>query len=238
MAELTGRHAIVTGGGRGIGAAIAAALREAGARVTVMGRTPIAGESWIECDVADASSVQRAFTEAGPAEVLINNAGQSDAAPFMKTDMTLWRRMIDVNLTGTFLCTQAALPAMLAARFGRIVNIASVAGLEGFSHVSAYCAAKHGVVGLTRALAKELAKAPITVNAVCPGYTDTDMVKKAVSNLMARGGFEDEARAMLGRTNPQGRLLTPEEVARAVVPLCSPANDITGQALLVGWEPA
>jgi NAD(P)-dependent dehydrogenase (short-subunit alcohol dehydrogenase family) len=151
----------------------------------------------------------------------------------MKTDLALWHRMLDVNLTGSFLCTQAALPGMLAARFGRIVNIASVAGLEGFSHGAAYCASKHGMVGLTRALAKELAKEPITVNAVCPGYTETDIVKKAVSNLMARGGSEEEARARLARSNTQGRLLTPEEVAGAVLPLCVPGNAVTGEAILV-----
>ena len=144
MADLDGKHAIVTGGGRGIGEAIAAALRDAGARVTIMGRTRMAGDSWIECDVADPASVKLAFAQAGPAAILVNNAGQADAAPFLKTNLELWHRMLDVNLTGTFLCTQAALPGMLAARFGRIVNIASMAGLEGFSHVSAYCASKHG----------------------------------------------------------------------------------------------
>jgi NAD(P)-dependent dehydrogenase (short-subunit alcohol dehydrogenase family) len=239
MADLSRRHAIVTGGGRGIGAAIATALAGAGARVTVMGRTRMDVNSWIECDVADPASVERAFADAsrrfGPAAILVNNAGQADAAEFLKTDLDLWRRMIDVNLTGTFLCTQAALPGMLAARFGRIVNVASIAGLEGMSHVSAYCAAKHGVVGLTRALAKELAREPITVNAVCPGYTETDMVKKAVANLVARGGTEDEARARLGRANPGGRLLRPEEVAQAVLRLCLPGSEsVTGQAIVVG----
>ncbi|HUQ26942.1 MAG TPA: SDR family NAD(P)-dependent oxidoreductase [Usitatibacter sp.] len=232
MADLARRHAIVTGGGRGIGAAITKALREAGARVTVMGRTRIAHESWIECDVADEASVKRAFAQAGPAAILVNNAGQADAAPFLKTELELWRRMLDVNLTGTFLCTQAALPDMLAARFGRVVNIASIAGLEGMSHVSAYCAAKHGVVGLTRSLAKELAKDCVTVNAVCPGYVETDMVKKAVANLMARGGSEAEARARLGR------IIRPEEVAEVVMRLCESASQVTGQAIRLGGEAA
>ena len=228
MADLAGRHAVVTGGGRGIGAAIAAALREAGARVTIMGRATVPGDGWIQCDVADPGSVKRAFDEAGPAAILVNNAGQSDASPFLKTDLALWRRMIDVNLTGTFLCTQAALPAMLDAGFGRIVNIASMAGLQGFSHVAAYCASKHGVVGLTRALAKELARQPVTVNAVCPGYVETDMVKKAVANLMTRGGSEAEARARLGP------ILQPAEVAAAVVRLCGPGNQASGEAIVLG----
>ena len=227
MADLDGKHAIVTGGGRGIGAAIAAALQDAGARVTIMGRTRMPG-AWIECDVADPASVKLAFAQAGPAAILVNNAGQADAAAFLKTNLELWHRMLDVNLTGTFLCTQAALPGMLAARFGRIVNIASMAGLEGFSHVSAYCASKHGVVGLTRALAKELAREPITVNAVCPGYVETDMVKKAVANLMARGGSEAEARARLGT------ILQPAEVADAVVRLCRTDSQVTGEAIVLG----
>ena len=227
MADLAGRHAIVTGGGRGIGAAIAAALGEAGARVTIMGRTRMPG-AWIECDVADPASVKRAFAAAGPAAILVNNAGQADAAAFLETDLDLWRRMIGVNLTGTFLCTQAVLPGMLAARFGRIVNVASMAGLEGFSHVSAYCASKHGVVGLTRALAKELAREPVTVNAVCPGYVETDMVKKAVANLMARGGSEAEARARLGP------ILQPGEVAAAVLRLCRADSHASGEAVVLG----
>ena len=234
MADPSGRHAIVTGGGRGIGAAIVATLREAGARVTLMGRTRIDDAAWIECDVADPDSVSRAFGQAGPATILVNNAGQAEAASFAKTDLELWRRMLDVNLTGTYLATRAALPAMIAARFGRIVNIASTAGLDGFSHGSAYCASKHGVVGLTRALAKEFAREPITVNAVCPGYTDTDMARAAIANLVARGDSEEKARERLGATNPQGRLLRPEEVARVVLRLCGPGSEsTTGQAILV-----
>jgi NAD(P)-dependent dehydrogenase (short-subunit alcohol dehydrogenase family) len=238
MAELDGRHAVVTGGGRGIGAAIVAALREAGARVTVMGRTRIDDTSWVECDIADADSIARAFAAAerrdGAAAILVNNAGQAEGASFAATDLALWNRMLGVNLTGTFLATRAALPGMIAGRFGRIVNIASVAGLEGMSHAAAYCASKHGVVGLTRALAKELQKEPITVNAVCPGYTDTAMARGAIANLMRRGDSETEARARLGATNPQGRLLSPGEVAATVLPLCLPGNTSTGRALLVG----
>ena len=237
MADLSGRHAIVTGGGRGIGAAIVKLLRAEGARVTIMGRTRIDDAAWIECDIASADSISGAFTEAerreGAAGILVNNAGQAEGAAIAKTDLELWNRMLAVNLTGTFLATRAALPGMIAGRFGRIVNIASVAGLEGASHAAAYCASKHGVVGLTRALAKELAKEPITVNAVCPGYTDTAMARGAIANLMRRGDSEKQARARLGATNPQGRLLHPEEVAAVVLPLCLPANTVTGQALPV-----
>jgi anthraniloyl-CoA monooxygenase len=204
-----------------------------------MGRTLAAGERGIRCDVADPQSVERAFAEAarrhGPAAILVNNAGQADSAPFAKTSLELWRRMLDVNLTGTFLCTQAVLPGMLAARFGRIVNIASVAGLAGYPYVTAYCASKHGVVGLTRALAAELAREPITVNAVCPGYTETDLVKKAVANIVARSGqSEAQARAYLASGNPQGRMLQPAEVADAVMRLCLPSSGaVTGQAIVL-----
>ncbi len=226
MADLAGRHAIVTG-----------------ARVTVMGRTRMDDASWIECDVADADSVARAFAQAehrdGAATVLVNNAGQAEAAAFLKTDLVLWRQLLDVNLTGTYLATHAALPGMIAARFGRIVNIASTAGLHGVSHASAYCASKHGVVGLTRALAKELAREPVTVNAVCPGYTDTGMARRAIANLMKRGDSEAQARERLGATNAQGRLLRPEEVAAVVLRLCGRESDsVTGQAILVEGDAA
>ncbi len=251
MANLSGQHAIVTGGGRGIGAAVAAALAQAGGRVTLMGRTrevlvaqaaklkSMAGVQAIEVDVAEPASVQRAFAEAeqefGPAAILINNAGQAASAPIGKTDMALWQRMLGVNLTGTFLCSQAALPGMLAAGYGRIVNVASIAGLAGAAYITAYCAAKHGVVGLTRSLALELARKNITVNAVCPGYTDTDMVSAAVANIAAKTGRSaEEAKAELARRNPQGRLIQPQEVANAVLWLCLPGSEaVTGQAISI-----
>ena len=248
---LEGRHAVVTGGGRGIGAAIAEALAGAGSRLTVMGRNRDAIEAEaakvrrsaqaqaVDLDVAEPESVARAFARAteafGPPAILINNAGQAASAPFPKTDMALWRRMLDVNLTGTFLCAQAALAGMLAGGYGRVVNIASIAGLAGAPYVAAYCAAKHGVIGLTRALALEFARKNITVNAVCPAYTETDMVGAAVANIVAKTGRSaDEARAELARRNPQGRLMQPQEVANAVLWLCLPGSEaITGQAISV-----
>ncbi|MEC3769041.1 MULTISPECIES: SDR family NAD(P)-dependent oxidoreductase [Cupriavidus] len=254
-ATLAGRHALVTGGGRGIGAAIARRLLADGASVTLLGREAgtlqatvqvlreqaPAGAivSFVTADIADVDSVARAFAaateQAGPVSMLVNNAGQAHSAPFMKTDAALWQRMLDVNLTGTFLCTQAALPAMLEAGWGRIVNVASTAGLIGYGYVSAYCAAKHGVIGLTRALALETAARGVTVNAVCPGYTETDIVRDAVANIVGKTGrTEDQARAELAARNPQRRLVQPEEVADAVAWLCQPsAGAITGQAIPV-----
>lgn len=253
--SLRGRHALVTGGRRGIGAAIARQLLAEGASVTLLGRDPATLDATVTtlqahrlgdasvgavcADIADPASVDAAFAAASAARgaitVLVNNAGQAHSAPFGKTDLALWQRMLDVNLTGTFLCTQAALPAMLDAGWGRIVNVASTAGLIGYGYVSAYCAAKHGVIGLTRALALELAAKGITVNAVCPGYTETDIVRDAVANIVGKTGrTEEQARAELAARNPQRRLVQPDEVADAVAWLCRPsASAITGQALPV-----
>ena len=249
MAEtLAGRHAVVTGAGRGIGAAIATALAAEGARVTLMGRSKAAlldkaGElpdaQAIRCDVTDEAPVTTAFQRAaeafGPVAILINNAGAAESAPFARTSLALFRRMLDVNLIGTFLCSRAPLPGMLEAGFGRIVNVASVAGLKGAPYIAAYCAAKHGVVGLTRALAMETAAKGITVNAVCPSYTDTDMARGAIANIIQKTGRSAvEAEAELVRKNPQGRLVTPEEVAATVLWLCAPgAEAITGQAIAI-----
>lgn len=250
-ASLAGVHALVTGGARGIGEAVARALLAQGARVTLLGRNEATlasgaqalaahGEvAWVSADISDAAAVAAAFARAaerlGPVQVLVNNAGQAVSAPFGKTDSALWQQMIDVNLTGTFHCISAALPAMLAAGWGRIVNVASTAGLIGYPYVTAYCAAKHGVVGLTRALALEVAKKGVTVNAVCPGYTETDIVRDAVANIVAKTGRgEDDARAELARRNPQGRLVQPQEVADAVLWLCQPgAGAVTGQSIAV-----
>jgi NAD(P)-dependent dehydrogenase (short-subunit alcohol dehydrogenase family) len=252
-AYLAGRHAIVTGGGRGIGAAVARALAGLGARLTLLGRDAAALERHAAtltselgaevaaetCDVTDEDAVGRAVAAArgwfGAPYVLVNNAGQAEGAAFAETDRALWDRMLAANLTSAYLCIRHVLPAMLEAGEGRVVTVASTAGLRGYSHTAAYTAAKHGVVGLTRALALETARRGVTVNAVCPGYTDTDMAARTVADLaQARGTTEDEARRLIVRTIPRGTLITPEEVASAVAWLCSPgASGVTGQAIVV-----
>ena len=250
---LAGKHAVVTGGGRGIGAAVAEELARLGAELSLLGRDAARLEAHADelrarhgvraeafaCDVADEASVREAFARVrdalGEAHVLVNNAGQAAAASLVDTTREVWDRMLAVNLTGTYLCTREVLPAMTEARWGRIVNVASTAGLRGYPKTAAYTAAKHGVVGLTRALALETAKLGITVNAVCPAYTDTDMARAAVDNLVrGLGKSEDEARQMITRVIPRGSLIRPEEVASAVGWLCSPAaSGVTGQALAV-----
>jgi 3-hydroxybutyrate dehydrogenase len=245
---LSGRHAVVTGGGRGIGAAIATALAAAGARLTLMGRTLALLEEKaaalptaraIACDVTDEQAVAAAFAQAteafGPVAILINNAGAAASAPLARTSLELFRQMLDVNLVSAFLCSRAVLPGMLAQGFGRIVNVASVAGLKGAPYISAYAAAKHGVVGLTRALAMETASKGITVNAVCPSYTETDMARRTVDNIVAKTGRSAaEAEAVLVEKNPQGRLIRPDEVASTVLWLCAPGSEaITGQAIAI-----
>ena len=246
---LVGQHAVVTGGGSGIGAATALELARLGARLTLIGRRPdgLAVEARIiqdatgaeaathRLDVTDAGAVPAVFARLGAVDILVNNAGAAESAPFAKTGHDLLERMLAVNLKGAFLCTQAVLPQMLAAKRGRVVNIASTAGLIGYAYVSAYVAAKHALVGLTRALALEMAKSGVTVNAVCPGFTDTELVARSVETIVAKTGRTAEAaRAELAKTNPMGRLVTPAEVASAVAFLCLPsAAAITGQAIVV-----
>lgn len=242
---MKGLHAVVTGGGSGIGAAISMALAAEGVAVTLMGRSmkrlkamPLPASHCIVADVSDPESVKRAFDAAadfGPIDILINNAGQVESQSFMRTSFDQWQRMLDVNLSGTFVCTQQVLPGMVERGFGRIVNVASTAALKGYAYVAAYCAAKHGVLGLTRALALEVAKKGVTVNAVCPGYTDTAIVEKAVAQIASTTGrTKEEARGHLAASNPQGRLIQPDEVARAVLWLCRrESGAITGQAIAV-----
>jgi len=246
---LQGRHVVVTGAARGIGAAIARSLAAEGARLSLMGRRreplqqladTLPGEhAVVVADVADADSVNAAFAQAraalGPVAILVNNAGQAESAPFHKTTLQLWQQMIGVNLTGSFLCAHAALPDMLQAKWGRIINIASTAGQKGYPYVSAYVAAKHGVVGLTRSLALEVAKKGVTVNAVCPGYTETDILRESIANVVAKTGrSEAEAMAEFAAGNPQQRIVQPEEVADAVRWLCGEAaGSINGQSISV-----
>lgn len=248
-----GRHAVVTGGGGGIGAAIAEELARLGASLTLIGRdgarleataAGIAARHGVAAqgalaDVADGASLTRAIEAAakgfGPPAILINNAGAAESAPFQRLDEAHWQRMIAVNLTGTYHGCRAALPLMLEAGFGRIVNIASTAGLTGYPYVAAYCAAKHGVIGLTRALALEVARKNVTVNALCPGFAETDMTERSIANIMEKTGRDkDAATAELARHNPQGRLVRPEEVAVAAAFLTLPqAAAVNGQAIAV-----
>ncbi|MCK9284374.1 MAG: SDR family oxidoreductase [Rhodocyclaceae bacterium] len=231
------RHAVVTGASRGIGAAIAFALEAQGLRVTRLARN--ARDGIIACDVTDAAAVSETFAEIrrrhGAIDILINNAGRAVTAPFATASVDSLRQMLDVNLIGAWQCTQTALPDMQATGWGRIVNIASTAGLTGYAYTAAYCAAKHALVGFTRALARELARSEITVNALCPGFTDTDMVAGAAAQLADRSGRSlQQARQSLAAFNPQQRFVRSEEVAAAAVWLCQPeAAAVTGQAISI-----
>ncbi len=245
MSWFDGKHALVTGGGSGIGAAIASVLVDKGAKVTICGRNQERLESTAAelgaamqfVDVTDHDQVTTAFRAAesdyGAIDVLINNAGSAESRPFSKMDNDVWERMMSVNLDGVYYCCREAIGGMLESGSGCIVNVASIAGLHGAAYIAAYCAAKHGVVGLTRALAMEFARKNITVNAVCPGYVDTDIVRTAIDNISATTGrSREEALAELVKTNPQGRLITPEEVADTVIWLCR-QQSVNGQAIVM-----
>jgi len=240
----TKRRAIVTGGGRGIGRAAAAALSDAGHEVTVLGRTKAilqeavetgAAKAYRQVDVSDGPALAACLESIGPVDILVNNAGIADSAPFAKSDLQFFRRLMAVNFESVVIAARAVLPGMIERGFGRIVSIASMAGLKGYPYVSAYVASKHAVVGLTRALAQEVAKTGVTVNAVCPGYVDTELVSQNAARIAAKTGRAagDVTREFL-KSNPQGRLIAPAEVADAILWLTGDlAAAVNGQAIAI-----
>ncbi len=247
MSDLVGKSVLITGGGSGVGAVMAQAFAEAGAGVWIAGRceerlqalaTKHTGISYVVADVTDEKSVKAMFAASGTVDIVIANAGASESSAFAKTTLESWQRMLSVNLTGVFLTLREGLRQM-TQRPGRLIAIASTAGLKGYAYVAPYAAAKHGVVGLVRSLALEIANSDITVNAICPGFLDTEMTDRSVANIMEKTGMdEDKARAELAGHNPQGRLIDPREVAETALWLCSDgAVSVNGQAIsLSGGE--
>jgi NAD(P)-dependent dehydrogenase (short-subunit alcohol dehydrogenase family) len=238
------RRAVVTGGGRGIGRAIAGALSKAGHEVTVLGRTESAlketvaagaAKAFRQVDVSDSAALTATLTQIGPVDILVNNAGIADSAPFVKTDLDFFHRLMAVNFDGVVVATRAVLPHMTERGFGRVVSIASIAGLKGFPYGTAYVASKHAVVGFTRALAQEVAKTGVTVNAVCPGYVDTELVSRNATRIAAKTGRPaEEVTKEFFKGNPQGRLIAVDEVAESVVWLTSDgAASVNGQAIAI-----
>lgn len=257
-APLKGQHALVTGGSRGIGAACAEALAALGANVSILSRgadkvdahrSKLEASYGVEvfggtADVSKAAEVEASFSAAtdalGPIDVLVNNAGVGKSAPFHRMDLSFWQEIIDLNLTGTMLCCMQVWEPMRERGYGRVINIASIVGLRGYPYISAYCASKHGVVGLTKTLALEGASKGITVNAICPGYTDTDMVAEAVDNIVSKTGRSaDDSKAELAAINPGGRMITPQEVAESVAWLALPSTaGVNGQSIAISGGPS
>jgi NAD(P)-dependent dehydrogenase (short-subunit alcohol dehydrogenase family) len=240
---LTGKRALVTGGGRGIGAAIARALAKAGAHVIVCGRSKPALDAIADeiggtarvLDLLDRAQTDATLAEIGHVDVLVNNAGASESAPLDRTSDAMWDRIMELDATSPFRVTRALAPSMIKATWGRVINIASNAGVSGYAYTSAYCAAKHAMVGWTRALAIDLARTGVTINAICPGWVDTEMVGEATARIAAKTGRSvEDARATLAAMSPQRRIITAEEVAHATLMLCDhAARGIHGQTIVI-----
>ncbi|MCZ4273252.1 SDR family NAD(P)-dependent oxidoreductase [Maritalea porphyrae] len=242
--SLNTKSVLITGGGTGVGADMALAFAEQGATVFISGRTKASLEkvaaqhsavSTVIADVTSEKSVQAMFDQIGPMDIVIANAGAAESAPIVKTDLDSWNRMISVNLTGVFLTLKEGLIRMKGKDWGRLISVASTAGLKGYAYVAPYSAAKHGVIGLTKSMALEVAKKGITVNALCPGFLNTEMTDRSVATIIEKTGMsEDEARANLSKNNPQGRLIEPAEVSAAALWLCGDGSDgISGQAISI-----